>query len=400
MLEKKKKLLLHYMVLLLLLFLFTGCALFVKPRAIPPLERLSKRQINLYNWEDDLNYEGLQQAVERSITYYKRLPQTHVFHYNEIVYSPGEMIASLNLFLDIMKSFKGEERLKQLREKFLFFESKNSAGEAFFTGYYEPLLEGSPVPIEGFTEPVYETPDDLIEVDLGQFSEKCEKEKIVGRLEGKRLVPYDSREEIVYNNSLKDRAKPIAYVNEIELFFLQIQGSGVIKFPDGTLKRVNYAQKNGHPYRSIGEILKDKIPPEEMSMQAIKSYLYNHPDEVREILSYNQSYVFFREVTEGPLGDIEVPLTPGRSVAMDKRVIPRGGLAFIETKIPVFKNGRISSLKPIKRFVLVQDTGGVIRGHGRVDIFLGNGEEAGMIAGHLQQTGRVFLIVARKEYLQ
>ncbi len=199
---------------------------------------------------------------------------------------------------------------------------------------------------------------------------------------------------------MKDRAKPIAYVNEIELFFLQIQGSGLIKLPDGRVKRVNYAQKNGHPYRSIGKILKDKIPSDEISLQSIKKYLYANPDKVREILSYNQSYVFFREVEEGPLGYIEVPLTPNRSIAMDKRIIPRGGLAFIETQLPILIKGRIIGWKPVKRFVLVQDTGGAIRDHGRVDIFLGHGEDASLTAGHLKQKGRVFLLVARKEMLK
>jgi membrane-bound lytic murein transglycosylase A len=360
---------------------------------------MSAGQVYFYKWTDDLNYEGLEQAVEQSIRYYRRLPSTYNFHYGGLVYSPEEMVSSLDLFMDIVKNPQGNKRVRELREKFLFFESRNSDREAFFTGYYEPVLEGSLKPTEEFPEPLYETPDDLIKVDLGQFANKWKNERIVGRLEGQMLVPYDSREEIAYNQSLKDRARTIAYVNEIELFFLQIQGSGLIRLPDGNLKRVNYAQKNGHPYRSIGKILKDSIPPDEMSLQSIKAYLYANPDEVRDILSYNQSYIFFREVDEGPLGNIEVPLTPNRSVAMDKKVIPRGGLAFIETELPVLESGMITGWKTVKRFVLVQDTGGAIRNHGRVDVFFGHGKEAGMTAGHMKQKGRVFLIVARKEFL-
>ena len=222
-------------------------------------------------------------------------------------------------------------------------------------------------------------------------------ERVIVILEGD--VSYDSRDDIVYEESLKDRARPIVYVSEIELFFLQIQGSGLVRLSDGTLLRLNYAQKNGHPYRSIGQVLKEEIPQEEMSLQSIKAYLYANPDRVRDIFSYNQSYTFFREVKEGPLGNIEVPLTPNRSIAMDNNFIPKGSLSFIETELPVIEDGTIIDWRPAKRFVLIQDTGGAIRDHGRVDIFMGHGGKAGIAAGHLKHKGRVFIIVARKEFL-
>ncbi len=376
-----------------------SCSLFVRPPAEPTLEQLPFDEVNSYDWDDDLHYEKLPQAVEQSIRYYQKLPATERFDYKGLIYSPEEMAASLKLFLKIVTNFNGEERVSRLREKFLFFESKNVSGEAFFTGYYEPLIEGSIESTKIFQAPVYATPEDLIKVDLGKFREELKDEKIIGRLEGNRLIPYDSREAITYESSLKNRAEVIAYVNEIELFFLQIQGSGLIRFPDGRLKRVNYANQNGYPYRAIGSILKDRIPEDEMSMQTIKEFLYSNPDEVHGILSYNKSYTFFRETEEGPLGAIEVPLTPDRSVAMDRRSVPSGGLAFIETELPVFENGEITGWNPVKRFVLVQDTGGAIRGHGRVDIFFGNENNAGLIAGSLKERGRSFLIVARKEFL-
>ncbi|GBD96061.1 MAG TPA: transglycosylase [Nitrospirae bacterium] len=387
------------LVSLCLFFVLATCTLFVKPPAEPGLEQMSIKKVKHHDWEDDLSFKGLEAAVEQSIRYYEKLPPGKTFQYNGLNYSPEEMLASLKLFTKIIKNSGSKEPIQQLREKFLFFESRNREGEAFFTGYYEPLVEGSLSPTEKFTVPVYRTPGDLIEVDLGQFAGKWKNEKIVGRLKGGQLVPYDSREEIVYEQSLEGRAEAIAYVNEIELFFLQIQGSGLVRLPDGKVKRINYDEKNGHPYRSIGKILKERIAPDEVSLQSIKAYLYENPDEVREILTHNQSYVFFREVEEGPLGYIEVPLTPNRSIAMDRKVIPRGGLAFIETDIPVFKNRKVTGWKPLKRFVLVQDTGGAIRGHGRVDIFFGHEENAELLAGHLKQRGRVFLIVARKEFL-
>ncbi|HDH05092.1 MAG TPA: transglycosylase [Nitrospirae bacterium] len=382
-----------------LFFVLVTCALFVRPPAEPGLEQMSTREVNRYDWGDDLNFKGLETAVDQSIRYYEKLPPGKTFQYGGLKYSPEEMLASLKLFGRIIKGSGGKEAMRQLREKFLFFESRNREGKAFFTGYYEPLVEGSLFPTEKFTAPVYRTPGDLVEADLGQFAGKWKNEKIVGRLKGGRLVPYDSREEIVYGHSLEGRAEVIAYVDEIELFFLQVQGSGLVRLPDGKVKRINYDKKNGRPYKSIGKILKERIAPDEVSLQSIKAYLYENPDKVREILTHNQSYVFFREVEEGPLGYIEVPLTPNRSIAMDWKVIPRGGPAFIETEIPVFKNGKVTGWKPLKRFVLVQDTGGAIRGHGRVDIFFGHDKNAELLAGHLQQGGRVFLIVARKEFL-
>ena len=383
-----------------LFLVIINCALFVKPPAKARLEELTIREARSHEWQDDLNFEGLDAAVAQSVNYYRKLPADKTFNYDDLIYSPDEMAASLDLFMSITKNYQGRERMRQLTEKFLFFESKNPDGEAFFTGYYEPLLDGRLVPDEEFTAPLYQRPDDLIEVSLGQFSERWKNERIVGRLQGTRLIPYDSRDEITNDNSLRDRATPIAYVKEIELFFLQIQGSGLIKLPEGEVMRVNYAASNGHPYRAIGAILKDKIPPDRMSLQAIKEYLYAHPDEVKSILSYNQSYTFFREIGDGPLGNIEVPLTPGRSIAMDRKVVPGGGLAYIETELPVVDNGEIIDWKPARRFVLVQDTGGAIREHGRVDIFFGNGEKAEIRAGYLKQRGKAFIIVARKEFLQ
>jgi membrane-bound lytic murein transglycosylase A len=369
-----------------------SCTVFVRKPAQTVLEELSIKEAASHDWTDDLDHEGLSQAIDQSIRYYKRLPSTKVFNYGGLIYTPEEMVSSLELFLRISGSFHGDNLKYQLIEKFHFFESKNTRGEAFFTGYYVPLLEGSLIPTENLDTPVYEKPGDLISVDMGQFNEKWKNERIVGRLDENRLIPYFSREEIMYKKSLKTLPAPIAYVNEIELFFLQIQGSGLISLPEGGQRHVSYAGQNGHPYVSIGSLLKDRLPDNEVSLQTIKEYLYEHPDEVPQILSYNPSYVFFREIEGGPLGYLEVPLTTYRSIAMDKRIIPGGTLAFIETEIPAFKEGENIGNKTVRRFVLVQDTGGAIRGHGRVDIFFGHGKDAEMIAGNLKHKGRSFII--------
>lgn len=385
--------------LVLLLSVFCSCSIPVQPPSEPALALFPDDHLSAHVFEDDMEVSALYRAIERSMSYYERLAPDQSFQYNELTYTPQEMIASLALFVEIMKQFQGQALQEELRKKFLFFESRNTHGKAFFTGYYEPLLAGSPEPAHLLNRPLYARPHDLVEADLGQFRAAWKNEKIFGRIEENRFVPYDTREEIVYEDSLQHRAQPIAYVNELELFFLQIQGSGIIRLPDGSEKRVNYDSQNGRPYRAIGQLLRDRIPEDSMSLQSLKEYLHAHPDEVRSILSYNESYVFFREVDQGPLGDIEVPLTPYRSIAMDKRNVPRGGLAFIETSVPAFDNGTQTGSKPIQRFVLVQDTGGAIRGHGRADIFFGHGTDAELIAGHLKSEGRVFLIIAKKAFL-
>jgi membrane-bound lytic murein transglycosylase A len=385
--------------LVLLLSVFCGCSIPVQPPSEPALALLHDDHLSARVFEDDMEVSALYRAIERSMSYYERLSPDQSFQYNELTYTPQDMIASLALFVEIMKQFKGQALQEELQKKFLFFESRNTHGKAFFTGYYEPRLEGSPEPTHLLSRPLYARPHDLVEADLGQFRAAWKNEKIFGRIEENRFVPYDTREEIVYEDSLQHRAQPIAYVNELELFFLQIQGSGIVRLPDGSEKRVNYDSQNGRPYRAIGQLLRDRIPEESMSLQSLKEYLHAHPDEVRSILSYNESYVFFREVDQGPLGDIEVPLTPYRSIAMDKRNVPRGGLAFIETSVPAFDNGTQTGSKPIQRFVLVQDTGGAIRGHGRADIFFGHGTDAELIAGHLKSEGRVFLVIAKKAFL-
>jgi membrane-bound lytic murein transglycosylase A len=393
------KLLRGLLPLLLGTVFFAGCA----PGA--GVYRLDDRQVHARPLSDDRDFRGLAEAVRGSLRYYGRLPDTVAFQYGSLTYTAREMEASMVLFLEIIEEGRGEERLDKLREKFLFFESRNDEGKAFFTGYYEPVLPGSLSPSREYSTPLYAVPADLVVIDLdpyvnlGLLPADLENRRLRGKLEGKKVVPFDDRSQISWESSLEGRAEPLVYLaNQVELAFLQIQGSGMIRLEDGSLMRVNYADQNGHPYRAIGRVLLDRIPREEMSLQKIKEYLYRHPEEERDILDYNPSYTFFRPVDEGPLGSIEVPLTAGRSMAMDHRLLPRGGLVFIETSYSP-ESLEAGGAARFSRFGVVQDTGGAIRGHGRADIFWGSGEEAERIAGPMKEEGRIFLLVARKEYL-
>ena len=358
---------------------------------------ISIAEINALKLESSPDLEDLRRALGYSIEYYERLPADQRFRYGSVEYSPEEMIASHQHFLRIF-DLPEVERLEKLQQDFLWFESLNKKNQAFFTGYYEPLLKGSLNESEKFPVPLYTVPGDLVTVNLGNFDEKYGNGILRGKIVDQKFVKYDDRNEISYQNSLEGRAIPLAWVNnDIELFFLQIQGSGVIELPNRDLYRVNYADQNGHPYRAIGKILLGEIPREKMSLKSLKEYLYDHPERVQEILNYNPSYTFFRQIPgDGPLGNIEVPLTPERSIAMDHRLVPKGGLVFYETNLP---SEFSPSKKILRRFAVVQDTGGAIRGHGRADIFWGRGTPAEKIAGPMKENGKIFLLVARKEVL-
>ena len=379
---------------LIIIVLLIGCTSSTTTENPRPV---SIAEINALKLESSPDLEALQRALGHSIEYYKRLPTDQRFQYGSFGYSPEEMIASHQHFLRIL-DLPEVERLEKLQQNFLWFESLNEKNQAFFTGYYEPLLKGSLNESEKFPVPLYGVPSDLVTVNLRNFNEKYGNGILRGKIVDQKFVKYDDRDEISYQNSLQGRATPLAWVNnDIELFFLQIQGSGVIELPNEVLYRVNYADQNGHPYRAIGKILLGEIPREKMSLKALKEYLYDHPERVQEILNYNPSYTFFRHIPgDGPLGNIEVPLTPERSIAMDHRLVPKGGLVFYETNLP----SEISPSEEIlQRFAVVQDTGGAIRGHGRADIFWGRGTPAEKIAGPMKENGRIFLLVARKEVL-
>ena len=379
------------MIITILLIGCTKITITENPRPI------SIAEINALKLESSPDLEDLRRALGYSIEYYERLPADQRFRYGSVEYSPEEMIASHQHFLRIF-DLPEVERLEKLQQDFLWFESLNKKNQAFFTGYYEPLLKGSLNESEKFPVPLYTVPGDLVTVNLSNFDEKYGNGILRGKIVDQKFVKYDDRNEISYQNSLEGRATPLAWVNnDIELFFLQIQGSGVIELPNRDLYRVNYADQNGHPYRAIGKILLGEIPREKMSLKSLKEYLYDHPERVQEILNYNPSYTFFRQIPgDGPLGNIEVPLTPERSIAMDHRLVPKGGLVFYETNLP---SEFSPSKKILQRFAVVQDTGGAIRGHGRADIFWGRGTPAEKIAGPMKENGKIFLLVARKEVL-
>lgn len=266
------------------------------------------------------------------------------------------------------------------------------------TGYYEPLLNGSRTKAPPFTVPLHRPPDDLLIVDLASLHPELAGKRIRGRLvetlNGKRVVPYWSREELTHGGQLAG-AELLWVDDPIEAFFLQVQGSGRVRLPDGSVVRIGYADVNGHPYRSIGRWLVERgeLKLADASMQGIRAWARANPQRLDELLNRNPSYVFFRELplgdpNAGPLGALNVPLTAGYSVAVDPQFVPLGAPVVIATQHPV-------TSAPLVRLMAAQDTGGAIRGPLRFDFFWGTGAEAGALAGRQRHDVAAWILVPK-----
>jgi len=280
-------------------------------------------------------------------------------------------------------------------EGFTPYQIYNPDGSSLglITGYYEPKLTGSRIRTERFRYPLYAVPDDLLTLDLSAAYPQLKDLRLRGRLQGKRVVPYYNRAEIEAGKAALQGRELFWVDNAVELFFLQIQGSGRIELPDGSLVKVGYAEQNGYPYVSIGKKLieMNELKIEEASMQGIKGWAEQHPEKLAGLLAQNPSYVFFRELPQGlsaPLGALGVPLTEAYSIAVDPRTIQLGAPVFLSTSYP-------NSTTPLNRLVLAQDTGGAIKGAVRADFFWGFGEQAGIQAGSMKQAGQMWMLLPK-----
>ena len=277
-----------------------------------------------------------------------------------------------------------------------FFEShfrpyRVAANAGLITGYYEPLLNGSRRRSARYRYPLYAVPDDLLVVELGDLHPDLKGSRLRGRLDGRRVVPYYSRSEIDSGSALRNTPVLFWVDDPIDLFFLQVQGSGQIRLDNGERARVGFADQNGYPYRSIGRLLieRGELAPDNASMQSIKSWARQHPEKLAEVLNHNARYVFFKELKAdlpGPIGALGVPLSAGRSLAIDPAHVPLGAPVYLDTTWP-------NSKQQLQRLMMAQDTGGAIRGAGRGDYFWGFGDQAGAQAGRMRQPGRMWVLV-------
>lgn len=289
-----------------------------------------------------------------------------------------------------------DELLRRLIEEQLTpWAVRNGDGSAsgLITGYYEPLIKGSRTRSQRYAWPVHGVPADLLTVDFGELYPDLKHLRLRGRIVGNRVVPYWNRAELTARQ--ENLPAPVLFwaADPVELFFLQVQGSGRIELPDGSHARIGYADQNGHPYQSIGRwlVAQGELSLDKASMDGIQEWARNHPRRLEELLNANPSYVFFREMPNnqaGPVGALGVSLTPTRSIAVDPRTIPLGAPVFLASTEPL-------SDRPLRRLVVAQDTGGAIKGGVRADFFWGFGPEAGRQAGRMRQQGQLWVLLPK-----
>lgn len=272
-------------------------------------------------------------------------------------------------------------------------QNQDGTAKGMVTGYYQPLLKGSRKQSKAYPHPLYRVPDDLITVELADAYPQLKYKRVRGRLVDKKLIPYRTRAEIDASPSPLAGNELFWIDDEIDVFFLQIQGSGVVQLEDGEQVQVGYANQNGRPYHSIGRLLvqQGELTLDKASMKGIKNWARNHPDKLQALLNSNPSYVFFRELPaglSGPIGALGVPIKAERSVAVDRKFIPLGAPIFLSTTEP-------NSTKPLKRLMLAQDTGGAIKGGVRADFFWGAGDQAGARAGSMKQQGELWVLLPK-----
>jgi membrane-bound lytic murein transglycosylase A len=297
----------------------------------------------------------------------------------------------------IAQPARDELAFRSLLDNYLqpFALSDNGEAEGLFTGYYEAELRGSRTRQGAYQTPLYKRPPELVTVDLGKFRPDWKGQRTAGEVVEGRLVPYADRAAISAGKLAGRKLELLWLDNSVDAFFVQVQGSGRVKLPDGKETRLGFDAQNGHPYTAIGrEMIADGLlKRDEVSMQIIRKWLETHPDKAEAMMSRNRSYVFFRELpmNAGPVGAEGTLLTPERSLAVDNRYIAYGVPVWLDTVQPV-------GGAPLQRLMVAQDTGGAIVGVVRGDVFWGHGAAAEKSAGQMKSRGRFFMLLPKTVY--
>lgn len=366
------------------------------------------------NLRESLPLLPLAQAIEREMEHLLRYRSQTSLQFGERRVSVPDYVRGLGHFLELLHHHKDYGSLwNDVRRDFDIYETygREDWGDVFITSYYEPLIEGARKPTGNLTQPLYALPDDLVEIRIREFGDtfadapSAVRGRLVQSKDGaKEVVPYYSRSEIDEGKELRGQGLELFYVDPIESFFLQIQGSGTIRLADGSEYRVGYAGQNGHSYEPVGKFLKHAIPIEEMTLQRIESYLRSiPPSEMQAYLNKNPSYIFFKPIKENALTFLGVPATAGRTIAIDRKYNPIGALGILEHQEPVFDPESESpdpvAWRDVANFVLAQDVGGAIKGPGRVDLFWGRGPKAKAAAGLIKQNGKLYFFAPKERLL-
>jgi len=381
---------LRIFILIILAAFFCGCLRAVPKSSIKSMESLVQVDPSDMDFADDLDPESLKLAIDRSINFYDKAGRNKVYCIDDREVGAQDLKETLFAFRDILENGSDGNDLKEkISEEFNVYQitGHDDEGSVLFTGYYVPLLEGSRERTDHYKYPLYRVPPDLVI-----------KDNQVGRMENGELIPYYSRREIDVEGVLQGKNLELIWVSDpLALFSLHIQGSGKIKLEDGTILTVGFAQTNGLPFRSVTKyMLKEgRIQKNEASYR--HEFLKGKSDqEIYDVLSYNERYIFFRFLETDPVGSLGETVTPDRSIATDPDYFPEGALAFIRLRKPVFDaEGHINERMEFSRFVLSQDKGAAIKGPGRVDIFCGSGDKAELTAGTLKEEGELFLLLKK-----
>jgi len=376
--------------LIIIAAFFSGCMRAVPKTSLKSTESFYPVIAADINFTDDLDPASLELAIERSINYYENAGRNNVFRIADRLISAQQLKETLTAFRTILRKMDNAADLsKKIAAGFNVYRiaGTGDSNHSLFTGYYEPLLEGSLKRTKKYKYPLYRVPTDLIK-----------NENNVGRTKDGKFIQYYSRREIDVDGVLQGKNLELAWVSDpVELFSLHIQGSGKIKLEDGTLLTVGYAQTNGRPFRSITKFMLEsgKIKSSEASYRHV--FLRGKEEkEMYDILSYNERYTFFRFLDKEPVGSLGEPVTPDRSIATDPDFFPLGALAFIRLRKSVFDTeGNVKERVNFSRFVLSQDKGSAIEGPGRVDLFCGFGTKAEYTAGTLKEKGELYLLLKK-----
>ena len=273
--------------------------------------------------------------------------------------------------------------------------SKSTSKRMSITGYYQPVVSGCLEQQPPCVHPLYRRPKDLV------IRRNKGRKAIVGRLENGTIVPYWTRREIEQRGLLIGQ-ELVWLTDPFDAFTIHVQGSGIIRLPDGSRRGVHYAAGNGHPYRSIGAFMvkNGRMRLTDITMDGLRRSLAARPEERTRILHHNDSFIFFDWSEAGPaIGSMGRPLTPGRSVAADRQWYPPGSLVYIDSRRPVMAdNGQVKEWRPMRRLVTVQDTGSAISGPNRIDIFWGTGDQAGREAGQMKEDGKAYLLLLKDNF--
>lgn len=364
-------------------------------KALLPVDDAIRRQ-HLYT--DDGDSRELLQAASRHKQYLRGLSATRDITINGQPYSRAQLLDSLDAFMGLVEEeLDPEVFTRRLLDEFTIVQAagrNGQSGQMLITGYYEPLFAASRTPTPPYIYPLYRVPPSLVAKKEGSTK------RIMRREPTGTLSRFWTRAEI------DSPARPLAgnelvYLRDpFEAFLLHIQGSGQVLFADGSRRPVRFAGHNGHNYRSIGKVLVDegKMTLAESSIPAIRRYFEKNPGDRQRVLNENPRYIFFRwgNGDNGPRGSLGQPLTPGRSIAIDRKVLPDTLIGWLETKVPVVDaEGRIIKWRTSRRFVLPQDSGAAIKGAGRVDLFWGSGRQAAVAAGNMRQEGRLYFFIKK-----